>query len=153
AYASEPVCSKGSGASPGKAQEDGGPAGGTRLLLIAGRRPVGRALAPVAGASREPDESGMRGRMLQHPDKITGIVSGKAQLGAFRHDLGQAVQCGLGDETALVVPLLWPGIRKQDENPADRSWRQRLDQQPGVIGEQADVVQSAPLDLAEQFGD
>ena len=49
-----------------------------------------------------------------------------------------------------MVPPFRPGVGKQDEHPANRAWRQRGEQEPRVIGEQANIAEAAARHLAEQ---
>jgi hypothetical protein len=49
------------------------------------------------------------------------------------------------------MPHLWPGIREQDEDPAEAGVRQRGQQEPRVIDEDADVVELAPAHLGQEF--
>ena len=58
-----------------------------------------------------------------------------------------------GDEPALVVALLGPGIGKQDERAGDRGVRQPAQQRAGVVGVQADVGELLALDGAQRLDD
>src|SRR5277367_4776947 len=51
------------------------------------------------------------------------------------------------------MALLWPGVGEEDEDAVDRDRRQRPDQQPRIVDEQADIGEMPTLDLAEEFGD
>ena len=87
----------------GEPQKGRGAAGGAGFVLVAGRRPVGGALAPVGGTARQPCESRMRGRVLQHPDKIIAVVGREPQFRARPHQNRQSVQRRGRDQPALVV--------------------------------------------------
>ena len=52
-----------------------------------------------------------------------------------------------------MVPPLRPRIGEQDEDAAERCRGQRREQQPRVIGEQADIAEAAPRHLAEPRDD
>src|SRR5215469_7742950 len=136
-----------------EAQKGGGAAGGARLFLIAGRRPVGREVAPVARAPREPFESGVAGEALEDPAKIIAIVGGHPQLSAVGHDFRQPVEHLARKEAAFVVAPFRPGIGKQNEHAIDRGRRQRRDQQARVVSKDPDVVEAPLLDSREKLDD
>src|SRR5215471_17852262 len=136
-----------------EAEKGGGAAGSERLFLIAGRRPVGGALAPVARPPRHPFEGGMTSKAFEDPAEIVGVVGGGAQLGAVGHDFRQPVEHLARKEAALVVAPFRPRIGKQNEHSIDRSRRQRCDQQPPVIGKNPNVVEAPRLDLREKLDD
>ena len=136
-----------------EAEKGGGAAGGSRLLLVAGRRPVGGALAPVARPPRQPFESAVTGEAFEDPAEVIVVVRRRPQLGAVGHDLRQNIERLAQDEAALVVAPFRPGIGKQYEHPIDRGRRQRRDQQPRVVGKDPDVVDAPLLDLREKLDD
>src|SRR5215469_3524809 len=136
-----------------EAQKDGGAPHGARLFLVPGLRPVGRAVAPVVPPPRQPFEGGMTSEAFEDPAEVTAVVGRDPQLGVVGRDRRQRVEHLAREEAALVVAPFWPGIRKQDKHAIDRSRRQRCDQQPRVIGEHANVVEAALLDLREKLDD
>jgi hypothetical protein len=95
----------------------------------------------------------MRGDVLKHPAQIATVVGGEPQFGTVGHDLGQAVEGCARHDPALVLPALWPGIRKQDEDAADRASGQRRDYYSRVIGKDPDIVEPPTLDLRQQLDD
>jgi hypothetical protein len=74
-------------ARPASHSEKGGEAaGGSCLRLVTGRRPIGGALAPVAGAVGQPFEGGVSGNVFENPREIVGVIGRHAQLGIVGHD-------------------------------------------------------------------
>ena len=95
------------------------------LLLVAGRWPIGRPLAPVAGACR-PTTQKCRcpTHSQQHPARV---IADRRWQCAARHPArmmraSSRERCR-GDEPALLVALLRPGIGKQDERARDAGRR------------------------------
>jgi hypothetical protein len=132
-------------------KKGGRAAGGARLRLIAGRRPIRGALAPIAGATGKQFEGGVSGYMFKNPAEIVGVIGRNAQLGIVGHDLSQTVEGWVGHDPALVLPAFWPGIRKQDEHAIDRGRRERRDHQSRIIGKDPNIVEPTPLDLGKQL--
>jgi hypothetical protein len=95
----------------------------------------------------------MDGQVVEDPAQIGGIVGGDAQLRPRPHHAGEAGQIGRAHETALGVARLGPGIGKQQEDASQARIRQALDEEPGVVGPEPDIVELAPLDLAQKRGD
>jgi hypothetical protein len=91
------------------------------------------------------------GYVFENPREIVGLVGRNAQLGIVGHDLRQAVEGCARHDPAFVLPAFWPGIRKEDEYPADRGRRQGRYDQSRVIGKDPNVVEPTPLDLGEQL--
>ena len=140
------------GAWPASHSKKGGRAGGgTGLRLVAGRRPIGRALAPVAGTASEPFEGGVSGNVFEDPREIVGVIGRQTQLGIVDHDFGQGVEGCARHDPALVLPAFWPRIRKQDEHATDRGRRKRRDHQSRVIGKDPNIIEPPPLDLRKQL--
>ena len=54
-------------------------------------------------------------------------------------------------DAALAMAGFRPGVRKQDEDAAQRIVRQAIQQQPGVVAVQPDVAEAAPLDPRREF--
>src|SRR5215472_12903115 len=136
-----------------EAEKGGGAAGGACLFLIAGLRPVGRALAPVARPPRQPFEGGMIGEAFEDPAEVIAIVRSDPKSCAVGHDFRQPVEHLARQEAALMVAPFRPGIGKQNEHAIDRGRRQRRDQQPRVVGKNPDVVEAPLLDLREKLDD
>ena len=137
---------------PAPDAKKGGPAAGVaRFLLVPARRPVGRAVAPVAGPAGQPFESGVGGHPFENPAEVVALVGHESQFGTVGHDLGQLVQCRARHDPALVLPALGPRVREQDEHAVDRGRRQRRHDQPCIIGKDPNVVEPPPLDLGKQL--
>lgn len=128
-----------------------GAAGGSRLRLVAGRRPIGRALAPVGGATGQPFEIGMSGEMFEHRAEVVAFVGRETQFGIVRHDFSQGVESCARHDPAFVLPAFWPRVRKQDERAIDRGGRKRRHDQACIIGKDPNIVEPTPLDLAKQL--
>jgi len=120
---------------------------GTRLLLVARRRPILRTFAPIAGTSSQPFESRMIGNSLQHQAQAIAIVRRKTEFGPVRHDFREPVEGLAGQDAAFLVAPLRPRVGEQDEDAIDGRRRQRRDQQPRIIGKHLDVVEMTALDL------
>ena len=127
--------------------------GRPRLFLIARRRPILRALAPVGGAACQPLKGWVIGHSFEHPAKIVTIVGRKPEFGIVGHDFGQSVECLARHDSAFTVAAFWPRIGKQDKHTIDRSRWQRCNQQPRVVGKDADVFEMSMRDSRQQFGD
>ena len=126
-------------------------AGGARLCLVTGRRPIGGAPAPVGGTAGQPFEGRVSGNVFENPGEITSVIGRDAQLGIVGHDFRQPVQGCVGHDPAFVLPAFWPGIRKQNEDAIDRGRRERRDDQSRVIGKDPNIVEPPPLDLRKQL--
>ena len=78
------------------------------------------------------------------------MVAGEPEFGVVLHDSGQGVQIFLGQEPALVVALLGPGIGEQHENPPDGGVGQARKQKTRVVVEDPDIGQTVALDAGQQ---
>ena len=132
-------------------KKGGGAAGGAGLRLVAGRRPIGRALAPVGGTAGQPFEGGVSGNVFQDPAEVAGVIGRQAQLGIVGHDFRQAVEGCVRHDSAFVLPPFRPRIREQDEDAVDRGRRQRRHDQSRVIGKDPNIVEPPQLDLGKQL--
>src|SRR5690349_11194347 len=82
----------------------GGPAARRNgLLLVAGRRPIGPAHAPVGGTPGAPAELRMGGQPLEDPSEIVGIVGCDTEFGARGQHARQGIEEGRHDQAALVM--------------------------------------------------
>jgi hypothetical protein len=138
---------------PAPNPEKGGASSGCpRLFLVARRRPILRALSPIGGAACQPLEGWVIGHSFEHPAKVVTIVGGKTEFGIVGHDFSQSVECLVRHDSALMVAAFWPRIGKQDKHAVDRSHWQRCNQQPRVVGKDADVFEMSMRDSRQQFG-
>ncbi len=139
---------------PAPNPEKGGASSGCpRLFLVACRRRVLRALVPIGGTACQPLEGGVIGHPFEHPAKVVTIVGGKTEFGIISHDFSQSVECFVRHDSALMMAAFWPRIGKQDKHTIDRSRWQRCNQQPRVVGKDADVFEMSMRDSRQQFGD
>src|SRR5260370_20498054 len=99
-----------SACTPPHAKEGGDAPSGSRLLLITGRRPVLRALAPVIGPPGQPVECRVVGRTFEHPTQIIAIVGRKPELGTVSHNDGQCVKGLARHDTTTLVAGPWPTV-------------------------------------------
>ena len=132
-------------------KKGGRAAGGTRLRLIAGRRPIGGALAPVGRTAGSPFEDGVSGNAFENPREVVAVIGCHAQLGTVSHDFRQTVEGCARHDPAFVLSTFWPRIRKQDEHAADRGRWERRDHQSRIIGKDPNIVEPPLLDLSKQL--
>src|SRR5688572_30414663 len=92
--------------------------------LIAGRRPIGRPIAPILRPAGGPQKGRMRGDMRQGPADIGRIVAGDAEFRARLHQARKQIEIGGLDEAPLRMAPLRPGIREQQEHAIQRPFRQ-----------------------------
>src|SRR5439155_4526636 len=78
---------------------------------------------------------------------------GKTQFGARTHDDRQAIERRRCYETALVMALFRPRIGKQDKDAAERARHEAIDEETGVVGEDADIGEALRGDVADQPSD
>jgi hypothetical protein len=93
----------------------------------------------------------MRRHQLQHRAEVTQIIGREPELGSALHGARELVQRARRDHAPLVMPRLGPGVREQDEHPAEASVRQRRQQEPRVVDEDADVAEIAAAHLGQEF--
>ncbi len=91
------------------------------------------------GGKRRPDEG--------------ATVAGNAEFRSRAHDARQSVEHLAGHEMAFAVFPFWPGIRKQQKDPAYGRIRKCAEQQPSVIVENADVAKIVSFNSRKQLGD
>ena len=132
-------------------KKGGRAAGGTRLRLVTGRRPIGRARAPIAGTVGQPFEGGVSRNAFENPREIAALIGRHAQLGLVGHDFRKSVEGWARHDPAFVLPAFWPRIRKQNKNTIDRGRWQRRHDQSRIVGKDPNVVEPTPLDLGEQL--
>ena len=136
-----------------EAQKGRGAAGGDRLLLVAGRRPVGGALAPVGGPRASHCELRMRGRVLQHPGQIVAIVGREPQFRALAASAPPAGPTSRSRRAGACGAAFSARDREQDEHPLRAIPAPAHRAAPCVVGKDADIAEVAPGDLGDQPGD
>ena len=87
-----------------------------RLLLVAGRRPVGGRSRQSRRALGQPDQLGPGDERQQHRARVAHVVGRQAQLAARRQQPGELGRGRRIDDPPLVVAGLGPGIGEQDED-------------------------------------
>ena len=70
-----------------------------------------------------------------------------------RMSAGQLVEKAPVDQPPLDVPLLRPGVGKEDEDPLERRVRQVPQQLTGILGAETDVGEAAFLDRRQRLDD
>ncbi len=138
---------------PTESQEHRPSAGGDGLFLVAGRWPVGRPLPPIARSRHLPLEPRLAEQAGQDPAAVARIVGGDAQFAAVGQQVGEAGHGRGIDDAPLPVAFFRPGVGEQHENPLDGGSRQPLEEQAGVVDEEADVDELLRLDVAQEAGD
>ena len=109
------------------------------LLLIAGRRPIGPARAPIAGALGGPAETALCAHGQQDPARVLADVGGDAQLGAGAHDAGEVGSVAAETSRRLRCRFLGHGSGNRMKARAMRGVGQPAQQRAGVVGVEADV--------------
>ena len=94
----------------------------------------------------------MPGQVKQHPARVVRVIRGQTKLGAVLEDRGEAIERPWADDAPLEVAPLGPRIRVQDEQPTDRRLVQAGQQQPRIVGKEADIVEPAPGNPAQEAG-
>src|SRR5207344_1837027 len=102
---------------PLKCKIYGVPTGFNRFVLIPGRYPVRRGLAPVLGPLGKPSEIRMEPAFFQGPSDIAHIVGSDPQFRTVGHHPGQRIQIGPPGKAPLLVAALGPGIGEEQIDP------------------------------------
>lgn len=110
-----------------------------RLSLVACRNPPFRGEPPIARTMRAPLDQWLAGGKRQGPADVLSVIADEEEVPSGAQRSSQLVECiRLQDATSVVTPL-WPGIGKQDRDPAKASVLQRAHQAPGIICQHADT--------------
>ena len=105
--------------SPPIKKEPHGIAAGERFILVARLRPFLRARVHV-----DTLEGRMRVGPFRDPLRVVGIVGRHSQFGAVDHRGRKIIECLGGDDAALLVTLLRPRVRKENEGAGETLRRQ-----------------------------
>jgi hypothetical protein len=134
-----------------EAQKDRPTPGGDGFLLVACRRPIGGAAAPILRPPRQPFERRMSRRILEHDAQVFHVVGGKPQLALVGQDTGQGIEHRGRDQTAFVMTLLGPGIGEENEDPLHRGFGERLHQDTRIVHEKPHIDETALPHLGQQL--
>jgi hypothetical protein len=93
----------------------------------------------------------MSGHQLQHGAEVSDIVGDEPELGTRFHGALELVESARRHDAPLVMPLLRPRIRKQDEDPAEAGIGECRQQEPRVVDQNADIGEVPALHLCQQF--
>ena len=88
--------------------------------------------------------------MGQDPAAVAGIVGRHPKLAAVGEQRGEAGGGLRVDDPSLPVAFFRPGIGEQHEDPLERRLGQAVEQQAGVVDEEADVLEILRFDLAQE---
>jgi len=101
-----------------------------------------------AAVRRAVDQIGTARQHLQHLPGVVFPVGGHVQNAACPQLAGQKFDKTGLDNTALVMALLGPGIRKKQQHPIECGIGQAgLQHQDGICADDPDVAEFTPLEL------
>src|SRR5262249_14327028 len=124
--------------------------GTQRLPLVACLRPIGRTHSPVARAFRAPNESAPgEGGPKRLPPAVS-VLPRKSEFAARSEHARELHDRVRREQPSLVMPLLWPGVGEQQENPGNRVRRQPGDHVAGISIMGEDCDEACALDLSKQ---
>src|SRR5690606_32178998 len=123
------------------------------LGLVAGARPAGPWIQPVARVAGLPGEIRMGGDAAQRPAGVVVDVGGEAYGAAGPQRPRHQVERVGPEEAALAVAALRPGSGREDVDASQRAGRQRGKDVARVAAMEADIADPLLLDPDEQAGD
>src|SRR5690606_10599886 len=107
--------------------------------------PFGRPDESVAVIAVEADN------MSKRPGDVIGNIAREAELSARLQRGGEKAEGLLIDETALIVALLRPGIGIENEDARQRSRSKALQQETGIVVQDADIGEATRIDLRNEL--
>src|SRR5215212_1114544 len=136
---------------PPKRQVARAPPFGLGLGLVPRAGPAGPGAAPVVGPLGGPGESGRAQRPGQGPAGIIVDVGRKPQLAAGPQDAGEGGERVVGEEAALALPPLRPGIGVEQVDDIERRLGEARQERERVAVPEADVRQALALDRRQEL--
>ncbi len=123
---------------------------GNGFSFVTGLGPVPGPVAPVTRSARRPFQGDMVDHVPKSPACVIGVIRCEPECRAIDENTRDAIQVRWRDESSLVMAALRPGIRKQEEQAANASIGQGIEQNLSIVIVNQYVLDPLGIDGAEQ---